>query len=419
MTALPRQELDRLLGERAWLTSLARKLVRDEDDADDLVQETLVRAVAHRLDPERSLRPWLATVLRNTWRMRWRGQVRRLSREHSAHEAQTQERLPSPEDALHRLQVLEELARALRELPEPYRTALVLRYGEGLSASEIASRLQVPSATVRSQLLRGRQIVRDALGTRIGSHTALGLLAVLVEGPPSVSIHSAAASTVAHSSAGLGSATGASIMTTKKLLTAMALAGSLAAGSAYTFWPAGERAARAASTSLAEPAPRIDGVTTPRPTAKDERRPMRISRERYESLRRQIQEALRKKQLLEREPASPRAAPALPGPSAPPEVEVIRERVREVVPLVRECYELALETSPGLEGTLIVAFEIIGDPEIGGVIETSEIAEESSLRHPELEECVTESMYSIEVDPPPGGGRMKVRYPMQFKTEGS
>ena len=62
--------------------------------------------------------------------------------------------VPSPEHILEREQAREQLVRAVLSLDEPFRTVVLLRYYEELSASEIARRLAVPSATVRTRLAR-------------------------------------------------------------------------------------------------------------------------------------------------------------------------------------------------------------------------------------------------------------------------
>lgn len=111
-----------------------------------------------------------------------------------------------------------------------------------------------------------------------------------------------------------------------------------------------------------------------------------------------------------------------PGPR--PELEVgsmekeyIQERVREIVPLVKECYEMALERKPTLAGKLVVRFTLAGEPEIGGIVESSEIdAERSTITDPGMSECLSESMYALEFDPPSNGGRVEVAYPFKFRA---
>jgi hypothetical protein len=96
--------------------------------------------------------------------------------------------------------------------------------------------------------------------------------------------------------------------------------------------------------------------------------------------------------------------------------EYIRAAVQEVQPLLAECYELALEEQAGLEGSLVVEFTIEGEPDVGGVVEDPTIADTSTLRHPTLDECVRETMYTLELPAPEGSGSVTVRYPFRFSS---
>jgi hypothetical protein len=98
--------------------------------------------------------------------------------------------------------------------------------------------------------------------------------------------------------------------------------------------------------------------------------------------------------------------------------EYIRRRVRKVVPLVRECYELALREHPQLSGRMDVEFVIIGEEGVGGLVETSQVKETSTLNDPVMVECVRETMYALQLQPPKGGGRVVVRYPFEFSSDG-
>lgn len=94
--------------------------------------------------------------------------------------------------------------------------------------------------------------------------------------------------------------------------------------------------------------------------------------------------------------------------------DYIRARIGDLAPLLRECYDLALHEDRALEGKLVVEFVIGGEPEVGAIVEESRILDESTLRHPVLDECVRETMYTAEFDDPPTGGRVTVRYPFRM-----
>ena len=97
--------------------------------------------------------------------------------------------------------------------------------------------------------------------------------------------------------------------------------------------------------------------------------------------------------------------------------EYIRASIRELVPLVKECYENALLERPDLGGKLTVEFSIAGEPAIGGVVAESRIVgTDAGTLHAGLEECVRETMYGLKLEAPAGGGIVKVRYPFVFRT---
>lgn len=89
----------------------------------------------------------------------------------------------------------------------------------------------------------------------------------------------------------------------------------------------------------------------------------------------------------------------------------IRSAMEEMLPLLGECYELALEEDPELQGRLVLNFTIGGEPEVGGIVEEVLINEESDLRHPLLDECVSETIYTAELQAPEEGGQVYVTYP--------
>jgi hypothetical protein len=107
--------------------------------------------------------------------------------------------------------------------------------------------------------------------------------------------------------------------------------------------------------------------------------------------------------------------PALPEGDAAK--DYIRTSVRALIPLLVECYNEALERDPELAGKLIVEFTIEGEPEVGGVIGDSAIDDAgSTIRDATMRECIQQTMYAIEIDPPAGGGVVNVRYPFEFSN---
>ena len=113
--------------------------------------------------------------------------------------------------------------------------------------------------------------------------------------------------------------------------------------------------------------------------------------------------------------------PALPEatPEASIDKDYIRRSVRELLPMLQECYAHGLERDPKLAGTVVVDFTIEGEPGVGAVIGHSAIDEAaSSLSDAATRECIQETMYALEIDPPADGGVVSVRYPFAFSSDG-
>jgi len=140
------------------LRRYARALTRDPGRADDLVQDTLLRALAkqHLWQPDTNLRAWLFTLMHN----QYVNDVRRSAREGQTVEIDTMSNgLTATTDPTASRQ-LHELRRALAQLPDEQREAILLVGLEGLSYAETAAILAVPVGTVRSRLSRGRDNLR-------------------------------------------------------------------------------------------------------------------------------------------------------------------------------------------------------------------------------------------------------------------
>lgn len=91
----------------------------------------------------------------------------------------------------------------------------------------------------------------------------------------------------------------------------------------------------------------------------------------------------------------------------------------DLMPLADECYALARETQPALAGMLVLDFEIIGDEDVGGVIETVALGQGNELVDPGLVECMQESILSTTLPPPPPehGGRDAVSLSLRLSPD--
>lgn len=143
-------------------------------DAEDLVQETYVRAIEafHRLREDSNVKGWLLTILRNLWFSELRKQRRRPQLLENDHDEHIAEALASTErNALQLLEGKEDVERvrlAMQELPSPFREILILREFEELSYNEIAVVLDCAAGTVMSRLARARARLRELLTCECG-----------------------------------------------------------------------------------------------------------------------------------------------------------------------------------------------------------------------------------------------------------
>jgi len=148
----------------------ALRLTRSSADAEDLVQDTYLKAfrAVDRFEPGTNLRAWLFTILHNTARNRARDRVRQgvtvdselVERESDARAENTSE---SPEDLLLADTLGPELQAAIDALPDSFRQAVWLRDVEEFSYAEIAKMLDIPAGTVMSRISRGRQLLFERL----------------------------------------------------------------------------------------------------------------------------------------------------------------------------------------------------------------------------------------------------------------
>ncbi len=207
----------------------------------------------------------------------------------------------------------------------------------------------------------------------------------------------------------------------------------------WWLWPSPVAEPRAESPPERSAFPTLPGVDAPEARAPAADRPT------DQEARRQVAEALREAIRRARDErlaattegtssagessASSAMAPAAAGSGAPAEEragsmdpEYIREAVQSLRPLLAECYELARDAAEREEravpeGRLVTRFVFTGEPEVGGVVEESSVLEESTLRDPILEECFSETLFTLELPPPDEGGTITVHYPFQLSHE--
>jgi RNA polymerase sigma-70 factor (ECF subfamily) len=150
------------------------RLCRNERDAEDLVQETYLKAFKyfHQYTPGTNCRAWLFRILRNTFINSYRRKVKEReilqrqengSLQQSLICADSVERFSNPEQRIIYSGLGDDVTRALDALPGEFRMVVVLSDLQGFSYKEIARIMDTPIGTVMSRLFRARRLLRQSL----------------------------------------------------------------------------------------------------------------------------------------------------------------------------------------------------------------------------------------------------------------
>lgn len=138
------------------------RMLRNEEDARDVTQETLIKVMRNldRYDASRRFSSWVFGIARNTAI----DEARRRRRVVDASDTEFESHEPSPLEESSRQQRARKLQDALDELPAAYREILVLYHFEHLKYHEIAEALGIPIGTVMNRIFRARKQLRDLYG---------------------------------------------------------------------------------------------------------------------------------------------------------------------------------------------------------------------------------------------------------------
>ncbi len=153
---------------RPALASLALRMLRHPEDANDAVQDTLVKAfrALRDFDPARPLRPWLCRICANCCvdavRSRRREGENLDGHEHLLREAVGVD--DRAEGQIQQGQILEAIGR----LPEKYRRIILMRHFRHMDVTEIAAALDKPEGTIKSWLFRARALLKKDLAPAMG-----------------------------------------------------------------------------------------------------------------------------------------------------------------------------------------------------------------------------------------------------------
>jgi RNA polymerase sigma-70 factor (ECF subfamily) len=154
----------------------ALRMTKNTDDAEDLVQETCLKAYRYfdRFEEGSNLRAWLFKILTNLFINRYRKQAKEPTpveyNEAEDYFLYTQmvksgavSEHHGPEKDLFDRLLGSDVSQAIDELPDDFRIVVVMAFIEGLSYEEIATALDVPMGTVKSRLHRGRKMLQKSL----------------------------------------------------------------------------------------------------------------------------------------------------------------------------------------------------------------------------------------------------------------
>jgi RNA polymerase sigma-70 factor (ECF subfamily) len=165
-----------LLSEHgAMIYRVALRLMRSKEDAEDVLQETVMRVYEkiHTFEERSALTSWLYRIVSNAalTRLRIEGRGREVPlgeagpwlTEDGRHARDVADWTPSSEDALLRREALSAIREAVQGLPDTYRSVYVLAEIEDLSHQEVAALLDLQTGTVKVRLHRARLFLRQAL----------------------------------------------------------------------------------------------------------------------------------------------------------------------------------------------------------------------------------------------------------------
>jgi RNA polymerase sigma factor (sigma-70 family) len=373
--------------------------------AEDVAQEAFVAAWRDldRLRDAEQIGSWVAGIARNLAASAARTRARR---ERAFGDAGTEVPAPpTPRDEALEREDRELLQRALADIPDVQREALVLFYLEGRSIAQIARTLAISDDAVKQRLSRGRGALRDSVADRVESVLArtrlrpafgAGVIALL-------------------STAGAKRATAGKVvlvMSAKKLVILVATVLAIAGGAVwFGTRDRGAHEAAAAAPPATMPATAAQGTPG---KVHVEKLADKVARE---LLLAKIKDAEARRNEATATPASQHAAtprPTLPGGDL--DKDYIRAAVKQIIPMLTECYEHGLLRDPKLAGKVVVDFTIEGEQDVGGLVGESTIdATHSDLPDPQVRECIQETMYALQIDPPPNGGMIEVKYPFEFR----
>lgn len=401
---------------------------RDAAAAEDVAQEAFVEAwrdLPRLRDPAR-VGSWIAGIARNLARS-WHRHTARRSQHETTAIAAPQPAVPTPLDRALDRETQSLVGGALARIPAAYREVLVLYYVQGRSVAEVASGLGISEDLARQRLSRGRRALRESLETHVeGALEQLGPSKAFT-----AAVVAAVGTTTARKAVAGGTAAGKVFVGMKaSKLVVIGVAVVIAGGIAWY-----ERSSPSSNPPQRRSA---DAVPTAAGASNDRGEHTRSvtvrklpGREPREQLLQAIHSAQQQRLAVAAHaaaspPAQPSRTEALhtqssttdDNDSSDPDEDYIQGAMTGLLPLIVDCYKQARTTHPDLAGTLVVNFTIEGEPGIGGLVTESTVdSNHSEIKDPALSECVQETMFALEIDPPSNGGTVHVTYPFTFRPK--
>jgi len=400
-----------LLQDIAWLKSLANMLANDRDDADDLVQEARIAAWRRQPDATRPMRAWLTKVVRDLAGMKHRSDRRRAARHALTDDAQAP---AAPDELVAQVRLHRLLADLVLELDEPYRSTIIGRFVEGRTAASIAESLGIPAGTVRKRLHEALSRLRTGLDANAGERKrwAPAVLA-FTKGGMQVAKPTKLVLVVL---AALLLATAAIVMIVRPMR------GGDVGTTASTRSPE--------TTVSSGVVPAGPGVTA---AATDARTPLRPVSEHHAAERAAMLAAIASaREARDQRIAAPiptAAAPGAPtttGSASTATTLDIQDKTGDTSDwakralgtlnhLLGQCNDLGRAEDANLAGTVTVRFTLVGEPNVGGILERVEIVDaNTTISQQTIRDCITQQLYALELDPPPDG--VTVERELQLKV---
>jgi len=161
-----------ICNHQACLERFAMKFTKDVEDANDLVQDTIIKAIRYRdlYKSGTNLRGWLFTIMRNTFindyrRSSRRNEVIQVSEDLTSYQLQGSAETNRGVNTF----IMEDINKALEKLQPEYSTPF-LKYFEGFKYHEIAEELNIPIGTVKTRIHLARQILKGQLKMYSSAH---------------------------------------------------------------------------------------------------------------------------------------------------------------------------------------------------------------------------------------------------------